>query len=239
MDRDVILLGRTSQRKRMILPQRDSRATKEDVLAGPCLCIFLLDLNLADVARVLNHLGYVRLVSPSYFSRNSLCKVAEAAIHPILPKDTNRRGTNARAKGGNVGLNHAKGTMQRPKEEENDKHVVRIPESLIICASRLLDRRDNHAHESQQHHVASPARPRSEVGEQPAVEAQLVLGSDLGKVVPVSYGMYPGPKHNGPRSGDVEGDVLVKLDNAVERRLAQQRYERSAHGEENDAYIDV
>jgi hypothetical protein len=37
----------------------------------------------------------------------------------------------------------------------------------------------------------------------------------------------------------VEGDVLVELENSVERRLAQQRDESSADREEDDADVDV
>lgn len=51
--------------------------------------------------------------------------------------------------------------------------------------------------------------------------------------------MNPGEKHNRPGRRDVEGDVLVELDNAVQGRLSEQRNQGSANGEENDADIDV
>jgi hypothetical protein len=37
----------------------------------------------------------------------------------------------------------------------------------------------------------------------------------------------------------VEGDVLVELENSVERRLAQERDEGSADGEEDNADVDM
>lgn len=56
MDGDVVLLGGAGQRKGVILPQRDRRAAEEDVLSSPSLGVLLLDLNLADVAGVLDDL---------------------------------------------------------------------------------------------------------------------------------------------------------------------------------------
>lgn len=239
VDGDVVLLGRAGEREGVVLPERDGGAAEEDVLAGARLCVLLFDLNLADLARVLDDLCYVRLVAAADLAGDALGQVAEAAVHPKLPKDANGRGADAGAKGRDVGLDHAKGAVQGPEEEEDDEHVVRVPEALVVGAARLLDRRDDHAHEGEQHHVAGPAGARGKVGEQPAVEAQVVLGRHLGKVVPVGNGVHPRPKDNGPGGRDVKGDVLVKLDDAVEGRLPQQRDERAAHGEQHDADVDV
>lgn len=239
VDGDVVLLGGAGEGEGVVLPERDGGAAEEDVLARPGLGVLLFDLDLADLARVLDDLGDVRLVAAAELAGHALGEIAEAAVHPKLPKDANGRGADARAKWGHIRLDHAKGAVQRPEEEENDEHVVGVPEALVIRPSRLLDRRHDHAHEGQQHDVARPSRTRCKIGEQPAVEAQLVLDGDLGKVVPVGNGVDPGPKDDGPGGGDVESDVLVELDNAVERRLAQEGDEGAADGEEDDADVDM
>lgn len=129
--------------------------------------------------------------------------------------------------------------MDGPEDEEDDEHVVGVPESLVVGSSRLLNRSEDHAHERNQHNVSSPAGAGGEVGKQPAIDSQVVLNGHLRKVVPVSNGVSPGEKHNRPGRRDVEGDVLVELDNAVQGSLSEQRDEGSADGEENDADVDV
>lgn len=178
-------------------------------------------------------------MASSDFTGNSLRQVDETSIHPVLPKHTNGRGSDARAKGRHVGLDHAVGSVDGPEDEEDDEHVVRVPESLVVGASGLLNRGEDHAHEGNQHHVSSPARARGKVGKQPAVDSKVVLGRHLGKVVPVGNGVHPREEDNGPGRRDVEGDVLVELDDAVERSLSKERDEGSADGEEDDADIDV
>ncbi|KAF4511985.1 hypothetical protein G6O67_001176 [Ophiocordyceps sinensis] len=111
VDGNVVLLGRARQGKGMVLPQRHGGAAKEDVLAGARLCVFLLDLDLAHLAGVLDHLGNVRLVAAADLAGDALGQVDEAAVHPVLPKDANGRGANVGAKGGHVGLDHAKGAV--------------------------------------------------------------------------------------------------------------------------------
>lgn len=201
--------------------------------------MLLLHLDLANVAGVLNNLCDVCPVAAAHLTSNTLSQVDEAAVHPVLPEDSNGRGSNAGAEGSDVWLDHAESSMNRPEEEEHDEHVVGVPESLKVRSSRLLHGGENHAHQRNEHDIARPSWPRHKVGYQPAVDAQLVLDSDLRKVVPMGNGVDPGPEDNGPGGDDVEGDVLVELENSVERRLAQQRDEGSADGEEDDADVDV
>lgn len=172
-------------------------------------------------------------------ARDALGEVAEAAVHPVLPEDADGRGADAGAEWCDVGLDHAKGAVDGPEEEEDDEHVVRIPEAFVVGPPRLLHRRDDHAHQRNEHDIARPARSGHEIRQQPAVDAEVVLARDLRKVVPVRNGVDPRPEDNGPRGGDVEGDVLVELDNPVQGRLAEQRDEGSAHGEEDDGDVDV
>ena len=52
-------------------------------------------------------------------------------------------------------------------------------------------------------------------------------------------GVKPGEEDDRIGRGDVEGDVLVELDDTVERRAPKQRNERTADGEENHSHIDM
>lgn len=119
--RYVVLLGRTCKGKRMILPQAHLGAAEEDVLSCPGLRMLLLDLNLADIARVLNNLGDVCLVSPADLASNSLRKVDISSVHPVLPEDADGRGADGHAEWRKVGLDHTECAMDRPEEEEDDE----------------------------------------------------------------------------------------------------------------------
>lgn len=239
MDGDVILLGGTRQGERVVLPQRDGRAAKEDVLASPGFCVLLLYLDLADVAGVLDDLCDVGPVTATDFTGDALGEVAEAAVHPVLPENADGRGTDADAKGGDVGLDHAKGAVDGPEEEEDDEHVVGVPEALVVGTSRLLNRGDNHAHESNQHNISCPSRPRHKVGKQPTVNAEIMLDRHLSKVVPMGNSVNPGPENNRPGSNDMKADVLVELDDSVEGRLSKHGNEGSADGEQNNGDVDM
>lgn len=90
----------------MILPDRDLRAAEKDILAAKSatskavpflVCIYLassgfgvllLDLYLHHIARVLNDLGDIRLVSSANFSQDPLNEVNDPAVNPILPEDS-------------------------------------------------------------------------------------------------------------------------------------------------------
>ena len=52
-------------------------------------------------------------------------------------------------------------------------------------------------------------------------------------------GVDPRKEDDGPCRRDVEGDVLVELDDAVERRLSGQRDESPADGEEDEGDVDM
>ncbi len=196
MDGDIVLLGRGGEGERMILPDGNLRATEENVLTSSRLGIFLLDLNFAHVAGMLNHLGDVRLVLSSDLSCDSFGQVDISTIHPVLPEYTNGTGSDANAVGSEVGLDHAESPVDGPEQEEDDEHVVSIPEPLEVGTAHLLHRSNHHAHESDQHDISRPAGARDEVGHQPSTKTQVVLGRDLGKVVPVRNGVYPGEEDN-------------------------------------------
>lgn len=57
-------------------------------LASSELSVFLLDLNLHDIARMLNDLGDECLMSSAYFSQDPLNEVNDPAVHPVLPENS-------------------------------------------------------------------------------------------------------------------------------------------------------
>jgi len=196
--------------------------------------VLFFDLDFADVARVLDDLGDVGLVPAPDFTRDALGKVREASDKPVLVENA-----DAVAVGCTIILDHAEFAVDRPKDEEDDEHVMRIPKPFIVRPARLLDGRQDHGHERDQHEVARPTGPRDELGQDEADEAKLPFGRQLGIVVPVRKRVDPGEEKNRPGDQLVEGDVLVELDDPVQGRLAGQRDERSADGEQDEGDVDV
>lgn len=183
---------------------------------------------------MLDDLGDICLVLPAHLACGSLGQVEEAAVHPVLPKVTDRV-----AVGRKVGTNHAEGSVDGPHDEEEDEEVVRVPEALIVCAARLLDGGENNGHQGDKHDVSRPSGSGDQVGEEEADEAQVVRGRETAQVDPVGDGVDPGEEDDGPGDKHVEGDVLVELDNAVQRGSAQQRDEVPADGEEDEGNVEV
>lgn len=188
---------------------------------------------------MLDDLGDVRLVSAADLAGDAFGQVDEAAVYPVLPEDADGGGADGDAEGRRVGLDHAEGAVDGPEDEEDDEHVVRVPEALVVGAPRLLDRRQHHAHERHEHDVAAPPGPGRQVGGEKSIEAEVVLGRDLREVVPVRDGVDPGEEDDGPRRRDVEGDILVELDDTVQRCLPGDGDEGPADGEEDQGDIDM
>jgi hypothetical protein len=95
--------------------------------------------------------------------------------------------------------------------------MVRIPEALVVFAARLFHRSEYHGHQGYQHHVACGTGAGAEVGEQEAFDACLRGDGETRKVDPVGDGVDPGEEDDGPGGEFVEGDVFVKVDDAVQR----------------------
>lgn len=153
MNGDVILLRCTSEGERMVLPERDFRTAEEDVLACTGLGVLFLDLDLTNVAGMLHDFGDVCLVLAADFTGNTLGQVNEATVHPVLPEDTYGRRADRDAEGGEVRLDHAERSMDRPENEEDNEEVMSVPEALKVGASRLFERGEYHSHERGEHHV--------------------------------------------------------------------------------------
>ena len=234
VNRDVVLLGGGGEREGMVLPDRDLWAAEEDVLTGPCCSVFLLDLDLADIAGVVNNLRDVGFVASAHFTRNALSKVGESTIHPVLPEDT-----DAVAEGRKVGLDHAESTVDGPENKEDDEHVMSVPEALKVRATRLLSSCNGNGHQREQHDVSTPSRSCSEVGEDETHESEFVECGEAGEVVPMRNGVNPGEEDDSPGDKLVEGDVLIEWDDVVQRRTAGHRDEVPAYWEEDEGYVNM
>ena len=194
----------------MVLPDADLRAAEEDVLTRARCGVFFLDLDLADVAGVVDDFGNIRFVSSTHLTRDTLGKVCKSAIHPVLPEDA-----DAVAEGRKVRLNHAKGAVNGPENEENDEHVVRVPEAFKVCATRLLGCSDSDGHQCEKHHVAAPSGPCSKIGEDETHKSELVKCGESSQVVPVSNRVNPREEYNGPGNKLMECNVLIEWDDVV------------------------
>jgi hypothetical protein len=226
--RNVVLFGCARKGEGMVLPDRDFRATHENVLFTLVLShlqvvtiayltstgvgVLLLDLNLANVAGMLNDLGDVRLVASTDLTRNTLTEVGESTVHPVLPENT-----NAIAEGCKVGLDHAEGSVDGPEDEEDDEEVMCVPEALEVGSSCILSSCKCDRIQSDEHHVSTPARTSSKVGENKAHESEVVAGREPCKVVPMGNCVEPGKEDDRPGNQLVEGDVLVEGNDIVQR----------------------
>jgi hypothetical protein len=234
VNRDVVLLGGGSERERMVLPDRDLGAAEEDVLTGACCGVFFLDLDFANVTGVVDDLGDVGLVASAHFTRNALGKVGKSTIHPVLPEDT-----NAVAEGRKVGLDHAESAVNGPEHKKDDEHVMCVPETLEVRATRLLGSCNGNGHQREQHDVSTPTRSCGEVGEDETHESEFIECGEAGEVVPVSNSVDPGEEDDSPGDELVEGDVLVEWDDIIQWRTTGHRDEVPAHWKENKGYINV
>jgi hypothetical protein len=226
MHGDVVFFGCAGEGERVVLPDGYFGAAKEYVLfmlaslllsggrstylSSTSLCVLFLDLNFADVARMLNDLGNIRLVSSSDLTRNTLGQVRESTVHPVLPEDT-----DTVAEGRKVGRDHAEGSMNRPEEEENNEEMMGVPEAFEVCATRLLRSCQCNSHQREQHNITAPAGASSKVGQDEAHEPEVVRCREPSQIVPMRNCVDPGEEYNSPGDQLVESDVLVEWNHVV------------------------
>ena len=144
------------------------------------------------------------------FTRDTLSEVRKSTVHPVLPEDTDTVAERRK-----VGLNHAKGSVDGPEDEEDNEEVVHVPEAFKVCATSLFRCRECDGHQTDQHDITTPTGTSSKVGEDEAHESEVVDGREPGKIVPMGNGVDPGEEDNGPSDKLVKGDVLVKGDYVV------------------------
>ena len=183
---------------------------------------------------MLDDLGHVRLVTPTNLTRCPLSKIGESTVHPVLPENT-----DAVAKRRKIRLDHTKGSVDGPENEEDDEQVVRVPESFELSSSRFLGCCPGHGGQGDQHDISTPSRPSSKVGDEESDEAELVDLGEYPQIPPMRNGVQPGEKDDGPPDQFVEGDVLVEGNDAVEWSPTGHGDQVPAHREQDEGYVDV
>ena len=118
----------------MILPNRNLWAAEEDILACFGDGMLLLDLYFDDVRWMLNDFADVGLVATTNLPHDTFCQVDKTTPHPVLIEDT-----STETEWSVVSLDHAESSVDRPEDEEDDKEVMGVPESLVVFTARLLD----------------------------------------------------------------------------------------------------
>ena len=166
-------------------------------------------------------------------------RVSRRATHP---EDTDRvEGTVWRP----VGLDHAEHAMQLPVDEEHDEQVMRVPEPLKVCPSAFLNGKEHHGPESRRHDPPSRTGARDELREDERrdhLAGRVVVGvghGEFGVVDHVGSDVDKGEEDDRPGDHLVEGDVLVKGDEVIERGASEEGDEVPADGEEDKDDIDV
>lgn len=156
------------------------------------------------------------------------------------PKDTD--GVERAVRWG-VGFNHAEHAVELPVDEENNKEMVGVPETLKVSPTPLLHRKPDHNPQGEPHDPPRDPRPGCEVGQQKDNEPLLGRicrrNSEICKVKHVGNCVDDGPEDDGPGGGLVEGDVLVEGDDVVQGCPTQHGDEVPAYGEQDEGGIDV
>ncbi len=162
MDGDVILLGSAGQGEGMVLPHGNFGTAQEDklhiedgsasvhpridghrwqesYLASACLDVLLLDLDFDHLARMLDDLGDEGRLSATNLPHEPLDQIDDGSIGPELPEAVTFVAERWR-----IGLDHAKGTVHGPENEETDEQMMCGPEAVEVLMSRLVRRCQYH-----------------------------------------------------------------------------------------------
>ncbi len=231
---DVVLFRCAGESERMVLPDGNLGAAQENVLTSSGRGVLLLDLDLADVAGMLNDLGNVGFVSSTDLTSDTLGQVGESTPHPVLPEDT-----DTSAEGRKVRLDHAESSVNGPEDEEDDEEMMGIPEALKVGTTSILHGGDGNSHQSDKHDVSTPAGTSGKIGQDESHESQIVVGGEPSKVVPMSNCVNPREENNGPSNQLVESDILVKGNNVVQGSTPGHGDQIPANGEQDESNIDV
>ena len=167
--------------------------SRETYLTGLRLRVLLLDLDFADVARVLNDLGNVRLVSSTNLTRNTLAQVSKSAPHPVLPENTDTVAERRK-----VRLDHAEGSVDGPEEEEDGEEMMGVPEAFELGTSVLFGCCPSHGRECNQHDVSCPSGTCCEICEEEAHETELVSHCEHPQIPPMRNRVDPGKEEDRP-----------------------------------------
>jgi hypothetical protein len=158
------------------------------------------------------------------------------------PEDTN---TVPRAVRRTIWLDHAEHAMELPADEEDDKEVMGIPKVLEVGTFPFLPGEEDHDAKADGHDPPSGTGPSGEVGLEEGEElgatcrCRSVGNREFGKVDHVRENMNDSADDDRPSSGLMEGDVLVKGDDVVQRRATEEGDEIAADGEKDEDDINM
>ena len=133
--------------------------------------------------------------------------------------------------------------MELPVDEEDNEHMVRVPEALKVSPTSLLHRKPDNDSQGEPHDPSGDPRAGCEIGQQeddePLFGGLCRLDSEVGKVEHVGDGVNDGPEDDGPGGSLVESDVLVEWDDVVQGSAAQHGDEVPAYWEKDEGDVDV
>lgn len=144
-----------------------------------------------------------------------------------------------------VRLDHAEHPVELPADKENDEKMVRVPKSLEVCATPLLDSKKHHDAETSCHDPTSDARAGGKVCCQ---ERDRDLTYRLGlrislcesaKIHHVCHNVHDGPEDHGPSRSLMESDILVEGNDLIEWGATKYRDKVTTYREEDEYHIDV
>jgi hypothetical protein len=135
--------------------------------------------------------------------------------------------------------------MELPADEKNDEEVVGVPEVFKVGAPLLFAGEKDHNGKDSGHDPASGAGPGGKVcieeGDKLCTTCRCTRIShrELGEVDHMGNDVHHGADDNGPGCGNVEGEVLVKGNNLIERGAAEEGDEVAADRKKDEYDIDV
>jgi len=133
--------------------------------------------------------------------------------------------------------------VKLPVDEEDNKKMVGVPETLKVSPTPLLNREPDHNSQRKPHDPSRDTGASCEVGQQkdnePLLSRVRRCNGKLCKVEHVGDGVNDRPEDDGPGGGLVEGDVLVEGDDVVQGSPTQHGDEVPAYGEQDEGDIDM
>lgn len=135
--------------------------------------------------------------------------------------------------------------MELPADEEDDKEVMSVPKVLKVGAFPFLRGEEDHDAKADGHDPPSGTGSSGEVGLEEGDElgapclCRSVGEREFGKVDHVRKNMNDSANDDRPGSGLMEGEVLVKGDDVVQRCATEEGDEIAADGEKDEDDINM
>lgn len=151
-------------------------------------------------------------------------------IEEAHPEDTNHV---ERAVGRPIRLNHTEHAVELPVDEEDDEEMVGVPELFKVGTASLLHSVPDHDAQSGGHNPASKEGTTDKVGQDELFNHLAGRGTgncedQAREVDNVGQDVDKRANDDGPSSGFVQQEILVKRNDVVEWRAAKERDEVTA-----------